>query len=83
LENRNEILLLLLVTAIILVLGIIALIIVNTTNLGTSGLTEESNPIDEVIEHASNWIMWLIFGVVLIIGIALYLNFMKKPEDNS
>jgi uncharacterized BrkB/YihY/UPF0761 family membrane protein len=79
-EKREEFLLLLLVIAIILILGITALIIVSTTDLGSSGLTEEGNPMGEVIEHASNWIMWLIFGIALIVGIILYMYFINQKK---
>jgi hypothetical protein len=80
-EKKKEILLLILIVTIILLLGITALIIITTTDLGLNGISEEGNPIDEVIEHASNWIMWLIFGIALIAGIILYMYFIKQKAQ--
>ena len=88
--NRNiEFIILGVIIASMFILGVTAFVLVNAEQepeheddheqeheLGHEH--EQDDPIEEFLHHVSNWMIWLIFGITLAVGIGIYMYFNKK-----
>ncbi|MBD3255895.1 MAG: hypothetical protein GF383_12435 [Candidatus Lokiarchaeota archaeon] len=66
-----------------LIIGVIALlIIIGVSSLFVAlALGEELHLVDPIhayTHHLGNWLVWLIFGIALTIGILIFIYFKKK-----
>lgn len=39
---------------------------------------EDGGPMEEFVHHVSNWMIWVIFGAALAVGIILFMYIKKK-----
>ena len=40
-------------------------------------------PLEEFIENVSNWIIWVIFGIILVVNLVLFIHFNKRRTENK
>ena len=80
-NRKSEAIIVAAVIGLMLIIGTSALIISNEEHEDGQEHEHEhehEDPMEEFIHHVSNWLIWLIFGAALVVGIVLFIYFRVK-----